>query len=516
MFTTTLILAPALLALPQEPAAGGQLPALYAEHGDAVRKMDEHITFLSNAYLAGRLPGTPGMEITERYVAEYFAAAGLEPAFDNGTSFRQSVSLGGARTLGAHTLSAAGWSGKPGEDFGISMSGAAGNVTAELAFAGYSVIEGKDGYSSYTGEQDLAGKIAVVYRFEPMDGDGRTMWGENGRWTRAAGFTPKLQAAEAQGAAGIILVNPPGVDDPRAGEIPTGRQNRQRVGIPVAAMSTTAFDALLKKAGADKSAMEMRQEADKRGFVMPLGIEATLNVEIDQEERFADNIGGLLPGRGEMAKEVVVIGAHIDHLGMGAYGSRGFRGELHPGADDNASGTAAIIMLAERLVPWMNNLPEGTQARSILFLGFNAEEAGLDGARHYVDYPIRPIEDHTLMINFDMIGRVSNKKVQILGSQTGEGLKEWLAELDAASPLELNAHDRLNLGSDHIPFIGKQVPSLFAIIDPLHQDYHTPGDVAWKINRVDAVHVVDLFEAVLQGGVLREERHAFLDPRASR
>ena len=284
----------------------------------------------------------------------------------------------------------------------------------------------------------------------------------------------------------------------------------------MAAITTTAFEALLKKAGADVTALELRQEADERGFVRPLGIEASLSAEIDQEERFADNIGGLLPGRGELAKELVVIGAHIDHLGMGVYGSRGFRGQLHPGADDNASGTAAIIMLAERLVPWMNSLPEGTEARSILFLGFNAEEAGLDGARHYVDYPVRPIEDHTLMINFDMIGRVSNKKVQILGSQTGEGLKEWLTELDAASPLELNAHDRLNLGSDHIPFIGKGVPSLFAIIDPLHADYHTPGDVAWKINRVDAVHVVDLFEAVLQGGALIPERHAFIDPRASR
>ena len=135
MFTTTLILAPALLALPQEPAAGGQIPALYEAHGDAVRQMDEHITFLSNAFLAGRLPGTPGMHITERYVEEHFLAAGLEPAFDNGSSYRQSVSLGGARTLVAQSLTAAGWEGTAGEDFGISMSGASGDVRAELAFA---------------------------------------------------------------------------------------------------------------------------------------------------------------------------------------------------------------------------------------------------------------------------------------------------------------------------------------------------------------------------------------------
>lgn len=516
MFLSTLLLAPVALALPQEPAPGNVIPGLYDAHGDAVRQMDEHITFLSNAYLEGRLPGTPGMRITERYCEEYFAAAGLQPAFDNGTSFRQSVALGGARTLGAHALHVGDWRGTAGEDFGVSMSGSSGSVTAELAFAGYSVAEGPDGYSSFSGTDDLEGKIAVIYRFEPMDDNGRTRWGQDGRWTRNGGFTPKLQAAAAQGAVGVILVNPPGVDDPRVGELPIGRQNRQRVDIPVAGISTAAFDALLTKAGADMNALAMRKAADERGFVRPLGIEAKLQVEITEEKNFADNIGGLLPGRGNLADELVVIGAHIDHLGMGVYGSRGFRGQLHPGADDNASGTAAIIMLAERLVPWMDALPEGTNARSILFLGFNAEEAGLDGARHYVDYPIVPIEQHTLMINFDMIGRVSNKKVQILGSQTGEGLKEWMTELDAQSPLVLNAHDRLNLGSDHIPFIGKGVPSLFAIIDPLHGDYHTPGDVAWKINRVDAVHVVDLFEAVLQGGVLRPERHAFIDPRGSR
>jgi hypothetical protein len=468
MFISTLLLAPAALAFAQEPDSG-TMPRLYTEHGDAVRKMDEHITFLSNAYLGGRLPGTPGMHITERYVEEHFLAAGLEPAFDNGSSFRQSVPLPGARTLGEHALTVGSWKGQSGKNFGISLSGSSGDVTAE-----------------------------------------------HGRWTNAAGFTPKLQAAEAQGAVGIILVNPPGVDDPRAGEIPTGRQNRQRVSIPVAAVTTTALDRMLEAGRLNATSMQLREGADKQGGVLPLGMQASLKAVISQEQRTADNIGGLLRGRGALADEIVVVGGHIDHLGMGVYGSRRGRGELHPGADDNASGTAAVIMLADRLVPWMNSLPAGTPARSILFLGLNAEEAGLDGARHYVDNPIAPIETHTLMINFDMIGRVAGKRLQILGSQTGEGLKEWLTELDEQSPLVLNAHDRLNLGSDHIPFIGKQVPALFAIIDPLHADYHTPDDVAWKINRVDAVHVVDLFEAILQGGALRPERHTFLDPRASR
>lgn len=515
MLISSLILAPAALAFAQHPDAA-TMPRLYGEHGDAVRQMDEHITFLSNAFLAGRLPGTPGMLITERYVEEHFAAAGLEPAFDEGSSFRQSVSLGGERTLGEYSLAVGAWSGTAGKDLGINMIGGSGEVTGELAFAGYSVAAGPNDYASYTGEQDLAGKIAVVYGFEPMDETGRTIWGQNGRWTRAQSQRGKLQAAEAQGALGVILVNPPGVDDPRANEVPAGRMSRQRVKIPVAAITTDAFDRMLEANRLNTTAMQLRLAADKQGGVTSFGVQASLAAHIEEEERSADNIGGLLPGRGALANEIVVIGAHIDHLGMGVYGSRGFQGQLHPGADDNASGTAAVIMLAERLVPWMNALPAGTPARSILFLGLNAEEAGLDGARHYVANPIRPIETHTLMINFDMIGRVVDQRLQILGRQSGEGLSEWLTELDAQTPLVLNAHDRMHLMSDHIPFIGKGVPSLFAIVDPLHPDYHTPGDVAWKINRVAAVQVVDLFEAILQGGALRPERHVFANPNGQR
>lgn len=513
MILTSLFLTSALAA--QEPAPGNIVPELYSAHGDAVRQMDEHITFLSNAFLGGRLPGTPGMHITERYVLEHFEAAGLQPAFqdeDGNPSWRQSVPLGAQRTLGEISLTVGDWQGTPGETFGASMSGGSGDATGELVFAGYSIVNGPGDYNTYSGDNDLEGKIAVIYRFEPLNDEGNSAWSQNGRWTAQAGFTPKLQQAAERGAAGILIVNPPGLNDPRAGELPTGRQNRQRVDIPVGAISLDAFNAMLSKSKVDKDALALRKLADEEGFVLPLGLSTRLQIEIAEEVTFADNIGGLLPGRGALANEVVVMGAHIDHLGMGVYGSRGFRGQLHPGADDNASGTAAIIMLAERLVPWMNKLPESTPARSILFLGLNAEEAGLDGAWHYVRNPIRPIEQHSLMVNFDMIGRVTDKKVQILGLETGEGMADWVQRLGEQSPLKLREVAWRNLGSDHIPFIQSGVPAMFAIIDPLHQDYHTPGDVAWKINRVDAVHVVDLFEAVLQGGALMPERHKFVAP----
>jgi len=501
---------PVLLA--QEPVeALSPIPAAYRDLGDEVRKLDEHIVFLANPFLKGRLPGTPGMVITEDYVERHFIDAGLEPAF--GDSYRQSVPLGDARLTQEGDLSIGDWEYVRGEDFDVSLSGGSGAAEAELVFVGYAANSEDQGYSAFSGAQDLAGKIAVVYRFEPMDENGRSLWGENGRWSRAGGFSAKFGAIAEQGAEAIILVNPPGSSDPRAAQIPIGRSNAMQVNLPILGLTTASFAELLERSGSQETPDTLRAKADKAGIVMPLGVKAKVHASIDNQTTTADNIVGLLPGRGELAKEVVLIGGHIDHLGMGVYGSRGARGQLHPGADDNASGTAATIMLAERLKPWMDSLPEGTQARSILFVGFNAEEAGLDGARHYVRNPAMPIEAHSLMINFDMIGRISNRKLQVLGTQTGEGLRDWFNAIADQSPLQVRAHNSLNLGSDHLPFISADVPAIFAIIDPLHGDYHTPADTSDKINRVDSVHTVDLFEAILQSAALLTERHIFVSPR---
>src|SRR5690606_35567062 len=107
---------------------------------------------------------------------------------------------------------------------------------------------------------------------------------------------------------------------------------------------------------------------------------------------------------------------------------------MHPGADDNASGSAAILMLADRLARDYEGLGEGASARSVLFMLFDAEESGLNGSRYYVNNPIREWDDHALMINFDMIGRITNNRLSVSGVHTAEGMEDWLSRLFEESP----------------------------------------------------------------------------------
>ena len=211
----------------------------------------------------------------------------------------------------------------------------------------------------------------------------------------------------------------------------------------------------------------------------------------------AENVGGVLAGRGALKDEWIVIGAHLDHLGLGFYGARDARrvGEVHPGADDNATGSAAVLMLADKLAQSYAALPAGTDARSILFVGFDAEETGLHGSGHYVRNPIAPLEKHALMINFDMIGRIVNKRLSVQGSNSALGMEEWLKPIFDESPLDV-VEAPIPGGSDHMMFMNKRVPYLFAIIADFHMDYHTPDDVSWKINREDAVRTIDMFHQI--------------------
>jgi len=237
------------------------------------------------------------------------------------------------------------------------------------------------------------------------------------------------------------------------------------------------------------------------------------------EETTLHNVIAVIPGsRPEWSGQRVVIGAHYDHLGRGWPDVHsGDEGRIHPGADDNASGSAAILMLAERLSADYAALAPETPARSILFMCFSAEESGLNGSRHYTEHPLVPIEQHVLMINFDMIGRVRGQRLSVSGAGTGAGMDEWLAPFFEASPLTIVQPENMSGASDHTPFFRAGMPVLFAIIADFHDDYHTPRDVAWKINRVDAVHTVYLFHEVVLAAALHSEPFRFVEaPQGSR
>ena len=222
----------------------------------------------------------------------------------------------------------------------------------------------------------------------------------------------------------------------------------------------------------------------------------------------AENVAGLLPGKGELADQYIVVGAHLDHLGLGGQGSRGIEGELHPGADDNASGVAGMLLMAQALAAESSNTA-GDQ-RSVLFIAFSGEESGLVGATHYVNNPIAPITTHTLMINFDMIGRIKDGNLSVSGLGTAVGLEEIAGPIFDDSALVEQVEPTLAGRSDHWPFYESGVPVLFVTQADQHDDYHTQNDVSWKIDRTNGAATAAVFEQVVRAVAARQDNLTFV------
>ncbi len=501
---------------------GSPLADVLARMPDDVRTYDMHISTLASPYMQGRVPGSIGSERAKDYIEHYLREAGLTPAFADGdgnafSSYRQPFPLSGTWTVERESMSAAMGDKrielKAKDDFMLTGMGQSGAASGEAVFVGYGIEDGPDGYNNFEGVESLEGKIAVIFRFEPMDADGASLWNEGRGWSGRAGFANKVGAVAERNPAGIVIINPPGAADRRAEQL--GRfSGAAQASVPVMMMSAAAGARLLKGLGRARTLIGLREHADAGAAALDLAFEINLDGMAERKSLMAENVGGVIKGVGDLASEWIVVGAHLDHLGMGYFGSRSGPGELHPGADDNASGTAGLLLLAERLGERLAN--DGRPRRSILIMGFDAEESGLNGSAYYTRNPIVPIEDHALMANWDMIGRVSNERLLLAGGFTGEGLAEFIEPYFANSGLEIVVPETMSGASDHTPFYRAGVPVLFSIIADFHADYHTPADQVWKINRVGAVKTVHLYEGIVADAAVRSERFRFVSPEESR
>jgi hypothetical protein len=201
---------------------------------------------------------------------------------------------------------------------------------------------------------------------------------------------------------------------------------------------------------------------------------------------------GVAKGRGF---EAVVVGAHYDHLGLGATGSLDPKpeGKIHHGADDNASGTAALLALARAIAPRRSEL-----ARSVYFVAFGAEELGTLGSSHFVKAPPIPLERIAAMVNMDMVGRLREDALEVHGVGTSPVWKALLEEANRAAGLKLKTVDGGYGPSDHNPFYAAGRPVLFAFTGS-HSDYHKPSDTAEKVDAAGIARVVGLIEPVVLG-----------------
>ncbi len=522
---------PVVPSTPPEQAVSIEvlLPQLLQALSDDERLYMQHVTTLSDPFYEGRAPGSRGNEIAAEYLEFYFRQARLEPLFPQTikaadgaevvtpfASFRQTFPAGSEVKATVQKSSIAGHGDlTPGADFNV--LGISGNaaVEAEAVFVGYGLESGPDGveYNSFAGdEKAIEGKIAVVLRFEPLNERGRSRFGQGGAWSERTSLRPKLAAVARRNPAAIVLVNPPGVDDPRAGRLEDVRSTRagQSQKVPVIMLSQARAEQFVAAAG--KSLLQLRKAADEKGEIIPLaGTRMKIEAEVKRQPILTDNVGAVLRGRGPLSDQYIVLGAHFDHIGYGAFGSRaGSRaaGALHPGADDNASGTAGMLLAARRLVEAYAKAPADQPLRSIIFLGFCAEESGLNGSRHFVRNAPVPAASINAMVNLDMIGRVRRNKIDVSGVGTANGFADLLAPLFARSGLQVRTLPGGQGPSDHASFYAANIPVLH-FFSGLTAEYHMPEDQFQTINFIGGARAARLAVDVVQALATRADKLEF-------
>jgi hypothetical protein len=497
----------------------------------------QHVQTLANPYFEGRVNESTGTERAREYMEFHLKAAGLEPAFpaaadadtmnDPGTawvSFQQPFDFQSRGRVTATVENArAAVNGVPleeGSDYTFLGISASGEAAGPLSFVGYGIESGPDGYTSFSVKTDLTGRIALLLRYEPLDADGGSQWSDE-RFSRQAALTAKMSAVQRRGAAGIILVNPPDCPEGRTGLESLSRSARlgRPLRIPVIQMTPEAAGQLL--AGADPSLdslLAWRRLADE-GAVKTRDLPETLQVSFgatversrDSEAVAASNVGGVLRGRGALANEWLVIGGHYDHNGYGMFGTTPDRGPLFPGADDNASGTAGVLVLAARLSKLYEEAGPDANLRSVLFIAFDAEERRLHGSRYYVDHPTVPADSMIALLNMDMIGRLRDDRLSVIGVGTGEGMLEVFRPSFEESGLTVAVTSAGSGRSDDANFHRVGVPAVH-FFTGMHPEYTQPTDKAYTVNPIGAAKILALIEDIAMDLAQRSDQIAFADP----
>lgn len=457
------------------------LPAAKLPEAIDGRRMLEDVKYLASERFKGRFTGTPELDEAARWIARNFQRAGLKPAFAAGNakpSYLQKfvvttesrLGRGNALKVGGRELSVA-------RDWAPKVFSSNAQVAAPLVFAGYGITASEYRYDDYAG-LDVKGRIAVVLRYEPQDEDENSVF-EGKRRTRHSSLEAKATNAKLHGAMGLIIVNN-AITYPEERETLDafgGESGGLGAGIPVVQVKASLAEEWFRESQHDLRGIvrAIDRLLAPQSFRFPDTLRAELTVNIDRVMQPTHNVAAYLPG---LTNEYIVIGAHYDHLGFGKQFSMAPSEvpKLHPGADDNGSGTAAVIEMAR----YFAKLPR--LKRGILFVTFTGEEIGLLGSSHFVANPPLPLENCAAMINMDMVGRMVDGKFFVAGLGTGSNLKEVVdGVLAGEASLKPDLSENLNIGgSDHSSFSAKQVPALL-FFSGLHSDYHKPSDTWDKI-----------------------------------
>jgi aminopeptidase YwaD len=438
-------------------------------------ELRQDVYYLASDPLEGRGVGTHGLDAAADFLAQHDRSLGLRilPGLHG---YFQPFPFTLSATVGPHTsLRFAGTTLERGKGFTPLPISANGDFSGPVVFVGYGITDPSRGYDDYAGI-DVNGKVVLAMRYEPHNTLGQSRFTANLNWSASSGLMVKAENAARHGAAALLLINPPtyhGVDLLLAPTMPHA---------PLARLPMLQVKQSVLPQNFDLKLLQSQIDGEGKPHSIALdSVAASGTVEMIRRQTVVKNVIACLPGYGPHADEYVVVGAHYDHLGHGGPGSLAFGSHaIHHGADDNASGTAAVMELAERLTR------AGRLPRSVLFCNFTAEEEGLIGSAYFVNHCPVPLPKIVAMLNLDMVGRIRDERLYIGGAGTADAFDAILATADAGLPLHLKESGpyigRGGYGpSDHMSFARKKIPVLF-LFSGMHADYHTPTDTAEKVN----------------------------------
>jgi aminopeptidase YwaD len=532
----------------------------------SVERLRAHIEYLASDKLEGRRTGSPGANLAAEYIAREFSRYGLRRSIgrdlpgmsileaDSPKRYLQEFPYVAGVELGKNNLLFVN-PGRPDDiaqykvgeawmPLGLSISAHLQDLP--VTFVGFGITSSELKYDDYAGG-NAADKIALAFSGTP-DGDN-----PHGQFGRYEDVRWKAIAARTAGAKALVVIA-------REENLKEDGLSRLRydnsagdAGLPVVvisravaakllaqsdAASLTSLENNIRRVSLNKVAPPVGWTPEKESFLIPSpSAKVSLSTDLIRREVPASNVVGILDGSDPVLKnEVIVVGAHYDHLGRGGEGSLAPKeGDIHHGADDNASGTAGLLELA-RIFSEQYPRPR----RTIVFIAFSGEEEGLLGSNYYVNHPIVPLPNTVAMINMDMIGRMKDNKLIVGGVGSAQEWRQLITAANASGritvaatpessgtisrtsapvtgngvPIVTGINGRpvvsvalekafdLSLSedgygpSDHSSFYAKQIP-VFFFWTGTHEDYHKPSDTADKINYQDESRILNLVSRVV-------------------
>jgi Tol biopolymer transport system component len=453
------------------------VPTRPSKFDSAIREADlrEQIEYLAADALEGRMTGTRGAELAADFIGEELKRAGLQPINKETGWFHRFEFTSGVKVVpGSNRVVVADLEYTEKDCRPLSFT-ANGSAEGLVVFAGYGlVVPGKEGYDSYAG-LDVSNKIVLALRYVPEAVESKRRQELN----RYAGLRYKAMNARERGAKAILFVTGP--NSPNPGELAGLNFDSSLAGSGILAMSVSSNVVHALLAPADKDLKELQSALDSEnphaiGSFPLSNVTAKVSAAVEQIRKTDRNVLGMLPGR---SREFIVVGAHYDHLGFGEAGAMQRAGEehaIHNGADDNASGVAAVLELAAALARERKTLQHG-----IIFAFWSGEEIGLIGSSRFAETPPVPLSNIVAYINFDMVGRLRDNRLSLQGLGSSSAWRRLLEQLNIAAGFNLSMQDDPYLPTDVTAFYPRGVPVL-SFFTGSHDDYHRPTDDPPKIN----------------------------------